>query len=64
MFLLSDSNSTNGKKYNNKFYIFFIIQSGSNSSSALSSYFHYTELNHPKYIDSTNILKKENPELG
>ena len=52
------------KKYNNKFYIFFIIQSGSNSTSALSSYFHYTELNHPMYIDSKNIFKKENPELG
>lgn len=51
------------KKYNNKFYIFFIIQSGSNSTSALSSYFHYTELNHPMYIDSTNIFKKENPNI-
>lgn len=51
------------KKYRNKFYIFFIIQSGSNSTYALSQYFHYTELNHPMYIDSTNVFINTNPHI-
>ena len=51
------------QKYPNKFYIFFIIQSGPNSTYALSQNFHYTELNHPVYVDSTNVFIKTNPHI-
>lgn len=50
-------------KYNDKFYIFFIIQSGSNTTKDLTSNFHYTGLNHPIYIDSTNVFIKSNPHI-
>jgi len=51
------------KKYFNRFYIFFIIQSGPNSTYALSQNLHYTELNHPVYIDSTNVFIKTNSHI-
>lgn len=51
------------KKHRDKFYIFFIIQAGHNSTYALSQNFHYTELNHPMYVDSTNVFVKTNPHI-
>lgn len=51
------------RKYNGQFYIFFIIQSGSNSTYSLVSNLHHTELNHPIYIDSTNAFTKRNPHI-
>lgn len=51
------------KKYDDIFFIFFIIQSGSNSTHALSSNFHFTGLNHPIYIDSTNVFMRDNPHI-
>ena len=50
-------------KYNGRFYVFFIIQSGSNTTRALTSNFHYTGLNHPIYIDTTNVFIKYNPHI-
>ena len=51
------------RKYNGQFYIFFIIQSSSKGISSLVSNLHHTELNHPIYIDSTNVFKKKNPHI-
>ena len=51
------------KKYDDRFFIFFIIQSGSNSTPALSSNFHFTGLNHPIYIDSTDVFMRDNPHI-
>lgn len=51
------------KKYDDRFFIFFIIQSGSNSTHVLSSNFHFAGLNHPIYVDSTNVFMRDNPHI-
>ena len=50
-------------KYEDMFYIFFIMKSEQLDVRMLSSYFHYTGLNHPIYIDSTNVFMKYNPHI-
>lgn len=51
------------RKYNGQFYIFFIIQSGSNGTYSLVLNLHHTELDHPIYIDSTSVFTKGNPHI-
>ena len=40
-----------------------VIKKSNITNDALSQYFHFTELNHPMYIDSTNVFINTNPHI-
>lgn len=52
------------KEYNNRFYIFFILQAPDGARDAdIAAKFYMTEINHPIYIDSKSELAKQNHHL-
>lgn len=50
-------------RYNDRFRIYFIMQTYSGNTHVLASMFHLTQLNHPIYIDSTSVFTKANPHI-
>ena len=44
-------------------HLFYISKKIKESSKHLASFFHLSELNHPIYIDSTNVFEKKNTHI-